>query len=499
MLKQGLQQKLLQKLSPQQIQFIKLLQVPTFALEQRIKEELEDNPALEEGKDDLTDEYSNEQDFEISLKDEMNTESPDDDQFKKEDIDIADYIQEDEIAGYKLVANNRSDDDEQKEIPITMGASFQEMLAKQLSMVTLSDHQHILADQIIGSIDDDGYLRRELLAIVDDLAFTQNVMTNEEELLGLVKIIQLFDPPGVGARDLQECLLIQLRKKEPLVITVEEGINIRNAVEIVENNLDAFTKKHYEKLYKILDIDKEEMKDAIDEILKLNPKPGSAFSEGGRAQHIIPDFTIINNDGELELKLNSRNAPELKVSRSYKEMMQTYDKSDKKDKNLKNTVQFVKQKLDSAKWFIDAIKQRQDTLMKTMSAIMRYQYDYFLTGDDINLRPMVLKNIADIVRMDLSTISRVANSKYVQTEFGTYLLKSFFSESIQKTSGEEVSTREVKQILTECINSEDKKSPLPDERLTEILKEKGYQIARRTIAKYREQLSIPVARLRKQI
>jgi len=378
-------------------------------------------------------------------------------------------------------------------MPIAIQNSFFENLQQQLDLLALNDKDFLIGQQIIGSLDDDGYLRRPILSLIDDLAFSQNVMATEEEVEEILKIIQTFDPAGVGARDLQECLLIQLRKKD------QDNPVIREAILVVENYLDEFTRKHYDKLEKALNINSDELKKIVDEILKLNPKPGDAGSASEKQLHIIPDFHITNNDGILILTLNAQNAPELRVSRSYQEMFEHYDKAAQKDKKMKEAVQFVKQKLDSAKWFIDAIKQRQQTLLKTMNAIMNYQYTYFLTGDERNLKPMILKDIADKIDMDISTVSRVANSKYVQTEFGTFLLKSFFSEAIQTDSGEEVSNKEVKKILEECIANEDKRKPLADEKLTEILKEKGYTIARRTVAKYREAMNIPVARLRKKL
>jgi len=490
MLRQNLQQKLLQKLSPQQIQFIKLLQVPTVSLDTRIKEELEDNPALE----DLSLANMNEPAEEYPDRD------PDDDNFNSEEsqesadeFNVDDYLQDDSLNDYgSKYDQNGEDDDERKEIPIAIQSSFFESLQSQLDLVPLSDKDFQIGQQIIGSLDDDGYLRRPIGSLVDDLAFSQNVFAEEEELLEMLKVIQSFDPAGVGARDLQECLLIQLRKRDQTLV-------IQKAMMVVEEYLDEFTKKHYDKLERSLNMDSDELKDVVNEILKLNPKPGDSNAVTTKQLQIIPDFHISNNDGVLFLTLNSQNAPELRVSRSYQEMFEHYDKTSQKDKKLKEAVQFVKQKLDSAKWFIDAIKQRQQTLLKTMNSIMNYQYEYFLTGDDKNLRPMILKDIADRIGMDISTVSRVANSKYVQTEFGTFLLKSFFSEAIQMDSGEEVSNKEVKKILEECIGKEDKRRPLADEKLTEILKEKGYNIARRTVAKYREAMNIPVARLRKEL
>jgi RNA polymerase sigma-54 factor len=490
MLRQNLQQKLLQKLSPQQIQFIKLLQVPTVSLDTRIKQELEDNPALE----DLSLANMNEPVEEYPDRD------PEDDNFKQEDsqesldeFNVDDYLQDDNINDYgSKYEQNGDDDDDRKEIPIAVQNSFFESLQIQLDLLPLSDKYFRIGQQLIGSLDDDGYLRRPISSLVDDLAFSQNVFAENEEVDEILKIIQSFDPAGVGARDLQECLLIQLRKKDHTSV-------VQKAIIVVEDYLDEFTKKHYEKLERSLNMDSEELKEVVNEILKLNPKPGDSNAVTTKQLQIIPDFHISNNDGILFLTLNSKNAPELRVSRSYQDMFEHYDKTADKDKKLKEAVQFVKQKLDSAKWFIDAIKQRQQTLLKTMNAIMNYQYEYFLSGDDKNLKPMILKDIADRIGMDISTVSRVANSKYVQTEFGTFLLKSFFSEAIQMDSGEEVSNKEVKKILEECIGKEDKHHPLADEKLTEILKEKGYNIARRTVAKYREAMNIPVARLRKEL
>lgn len=489
MLKQNLQQKLLQKLSPQQIQFIKLLQVPTVSLDSRIKEELEENPALE--------------DTSLADMNEPVEEYPDKDpdDFKGEDneenydeFNVDDYLQDDNINDYGSKYDSNDDDDDKKELPIAVSNTFFENLQAQLDLIPLGDKEYIIAQQIIGSLDDDGYLRRPIPSLIDDLAFSQSVYAEEEEVEDLLKVIQTFEPAGMGARDLQECLLIQLRKKD------QSNILIEKAQQIVEDYLEEFTKKHYDKLEKSLNIDSEELKDIVGEILKLNPKPGDSGASNVKQMQVIPDFHIVKNDDVLVLTLNSKNAPELRVSKSYQEMFEHYEKTSDKDKKLKEAVQFVKQKLDSAKWFIDAIKQRQQTLLKTMNAIMNYQYNYFLfDGDERHLKPMILKDIADRIGMDISTVSRVANSKYVQTEFGTYLLKSFFSEAIQTESGEEVSNKEVKKILEECIGSEDKSKPLADEKLTEILKDKGYNIARRTVAKYREQMSIPVARLRREL
>jgi len=490
MLNQRLAQKLQQKLSPQQIQLMKLLQIPTANLEQRIEEELEANPALEEG--DVIDNVLDD------LESDLDEAEKDNDQDEIEDFSIEDYFDDDgEYPDYKTStyegANNN--DDENKTIPFSVGVTFHEFLLKQLGIKDLDNESYLIAAQIIGSIDDDGYLRREIINIVDDLAFSQNISTTEEVVEELLELVQSFEPTGVGARDLQECLLIQLRSKESNPI-------IKTAIKMLENHFEAFSKKHYSKLESALDLDSNDLKSVIDEILKLNPKPGSSYSGGNNAkihQYIIPDFTVKNEDGELELLLNMRNAPDLKVSRSFKEMYNGYKDSKEKSKETKNAILFIKQKMDAAKWFIDAIKQRQQTMMLTMRTILDYQEEYFLTGDETQLKPMILKDIAEITGLDISTISRVANSKYVQTEFGTILLKYFFSESMQNSDGDEVSTKEIKAILQEIIDNEDKKKPLSDQKLMEELKEKGYEIARRTVAKYREKLNIPVARLRKEL
>lgn len=490
MLKQHLQQKLLQKLSPQQIQFIKLLQVPTVALDTRIKEELEENPALEDPslmtQDDTKGEYDdlNEND---DFGNENNEESSND------EFNVEDYLQDDDTSDYGNSYNNSDDGEEKKETPIAVEHTFFESLQAQLDLVPLSDTDFIIGKQIIGSLDDDGYLRRPISSMIDDLAFSQNVMVEEEDILEMLKLIQAFDPAGIAARNLQECLSLQLKRKDT------DSPIIQKALEIVANYLEEFTRKHYDKLERAVGLNSDELKEVVAEILRLNPKPGDTNQVTTKQMQIIPDFHISNNEGTLVLALNSKNAPELRVSKSYLDMFDHYDKAAQKDKKLKEAVQFVKQKLDAAKWFIDAIKQRQQTLLKTMNAIMHYQYDYFLSGDERKLRPMILKDIADKIGMDISTVSRVANSKYVQTEFGTFLLKSFFSEAIQTESGEEVSNKEVKKILEDCIGKEDKRKPLADEKLTEILKEHGYNIARRTVAKYREQMNIPVARLRKEL
>ncbi len=493
MLKQGLQQKLLQKLSPQQIQLMKLLQVPTVALEQRIKEELEINPALEEGadKDDSSDEPNTDDPFGDSNDGEEEAHA---DQ-NREDFDLSAYIDDDETPAYKMAANNYSPDDERKEIPFAGGQGFQEQLISQLALRNIKAEEFPIAEYLIGNIDEDGYLRRDISSIVDDLAFSQNILTSEEHVIRLLKEVQELDPPGIGARDLQECLLIQLRRKE------YQTVELKTAAVILRDCMEEISRKHYDKIAKKLELTDDELKAAIKEILRLNPRPGNSQSESAKStQHIIPDFILTNNEGVLELQLNSRNAPDLKISKTYQEMLVHYSKSQKNSsKEQRDAVVFVKQKIDSARWFIDAIKQRQHTLMLTMQSILEYQYEYFSTADETKLRPMILKDIAEKVFMDISTISRVANSKYIQTSFGTFLLKSFFSESLSTDTGEEVSTREVKKILEECVAAEDKHNPVTDDKLAQVLREKGYNIARRTVAKYREQLNIPVARMRKEL
>lgn len=485
MLKQRLQQKLLQKLSPQQIQMIKLLEIPTMQLEQRIKKELEDNPALEEGNETDGDMPETEDDFREEDKDK-----------DQEEFTIEDYIEDDEIPSYKLNSMNYSKDDKREEIPFSTGSTFHDHLESQLGLRPLSERQQTLALYILGNIDDDGYLRRRLDAIVDDIAFTLNITTNEIELIEILRIIQDFDPVGVGARNLQECLVLQIENKNQAVPAISL------ATKILKEHFEEFTRKHYDKIILRLNITEDEMKDALDEILKLNPKPGSSFSDPQNKSfsHIIPDFILDNIDGELQLSLNQRNVPDLRLNRSYSEMLETYQRSrDLNSRDKKEAVNFVKQKLDSAKWFIDAIRQRQNTMIVTMQAILDYQYDYFLEGDEARLKPMILKDIADRTGLDISTVSRVANSKYIQTNFGIFSLKYFFSEGMQTDSGEEVSTREIKKILHECVDKEDKRHPLTDEKLASILQEKGYPVARRTVAKYREQLNIPVARMRKEL
>ena len=484
-LRQSLQHRLLQKLSPQQIQLMKLLQVPTIELEQRIKQEIEENPALDEGIEEL-----NSEDSDLNNSDDTDYSSDDLDD-SRDDFNINDYL-DDDTPSYKTSANNYSADDDEKAVPLSGGATFQELLEKQIALRIKDNTQIEIAYQIIGNLDDSGYLRREIFNLVDDLAFSQNIMVSEKEVEEVLTQIQDLEPSGVGGRNLQECLLIQLRKKK-------KTFEIKTAEVLIEKHFEEFTKKHYSKIIKKLDISEDDLKDAIAEITKLNPKPGNSIRETSKAiQHIIPDFIINEENSELILSLNSRNAPQLKVSRQYADMLRGYADSDRSKKD-KEAIQFVRQKIDAAKWFIDAIKQRQQTLLYTMNAIMEYQKEFFLSGDETKLKPMILKDIADIIDMDISTVSRVANSKYVQTPYGTFLLKFFFSESLSTDSGEEVSTREVKRILQDAIEDENKKKPLTDEKLATVLKDKGYNIARRTVAKYREQLDIPVARLRKEL
>lgn len=495
MLTQKLQQKLLQKLSPQQIQLMKLIQIPTVALEQRIKQEIEENPALEEidqEADEREDEFGSDESEDQELGDY--DEDPYEDRY--DDFDLEDYLDDDHIPSYKLVAHNRGADEDERESPVVSGISFHEHLLNQVGLFDLDEREQQIIELMIGNIDDSGYLEREIPAMVNDFMFSFNIRTTKDELERLLRVIHQFDPPGVGARNLQECLLIQLQRAE------EETFVVLLAQKIIRHYFDEFSKKHYERIMKRANVDEEVLKEAIDEILKLNPKPGNSLGESSRGGlYIVPDFYITNHDGELELRVNTRNTPELRINRTYREMLERYaqQKGTGTTSQDKEALLFVKQKIDSAKWFIDAINQREQTLYFTMSAIMAYQSEYFLTGDETRLKPMILKDIAEIVSLDISTISRVASSKYVQTPFGTFLLKSFFSEGLQTESGEEVSSREVKKILDDCIGAEDKRNPLTDDALAAILKEKGYTIARRTVAKYREQLGIPVARMRKEL
>ena len=484
MLKQQLNFKLSQKLSPQQIQLMKLIQLPTQAFEQKIKQELEENPALDSGKEEIKDDFD---EFSNTDEEDFGNETI------ETEINVDEYLSDDETPDYRLSANNYSADDEDRQIPYASGTSFNQYLKTQLNTVRLSQEERDIAEFIIGSLDESGYLRRSIEDLMDDLAFTQNVYTTEEKIEEVLFKVQDLDPSGVAARNLEECLVLQLSRKAPTK-------SVELAIAILEKSFDHFSKKHYKKLMSKFSISEEELKDAIQEIEHLNPKPGGSYSSNTKiVEHVVPDFTIRIVEGELELSLNGRNAPELRVSRDYSNMLKGYKASKEKTKAQKDAVMFIKQKLDAAKWFIEAILQRQQTLFITMSAIMYYQKEYFLTGDERNLRPMILKDIANEIGMDVSTVSRVANSKYVDTPYGTKLIKEFFSESMTNDQGEEVSTREIKKILETVIQEEDKRKPLTDDKLAGILKEKGYPIARRTVAKYREQLDLPVARLRKKI
>ncbi|MCC6702111.1 MAG: RNA polymerase factor sigma-54 [Fluviicola sp.] len=482
-LRQQLSQKLEQRLSPQQIQLMKLLQVPTMELDQRIKQELEENPALEEGED-----------FEDDFEENDDYDQDDEKEFDEDDdFDISDYF-DDDTPDYKTQANNTSKDDEERSVPLSVEASFQEKLTEQLHLLDLDDNQFLIADTIIGNLDESGYLNREIEAIVDDLAFSANINVTEKDVEEVLKMVQELDPAGIGARDLRECLLLQIERKQ------EGNITLYTAKKILQDHFEEFTKKHYDKIQKKLEIEDQDLKEAIDAIIRLNPKPGGSMKEAAKnMQQVIPDFMITEMEGRLDLTINGRNTPDLKVSREYEQLLRSYAEGAKTSKSDKDALVFVKSKLDGAKWFIDAIRQRQHTLYNTMETIMNYQKEFFLTGDDTKLKPMILKDIAEIVNLDISTVSRVANSKYVQTGYGVYSLKYFFSESLSTDSGEEVSTREVKKILSDAIEAENKRKPLTDEHLAKLLNDKGYNIARRTIAKYREQLNIPVARLRKEL
>jgi RNA polymerase sigma-54 factor len=530
-----LSQHLSQRLSPQQIQFIKLLQIPTAELETRIKEEMEVNPALEEGDSEEAERDDNSDDAPDTANDPNDSLDSDDNTLDEDfsgseradessapddyaderpepaaepealgidndnhDIDISDYVNDDEIAGYKMQGDGPGDEEE-REMPLAdTSGSLQDSLLDQLHYAQLDELEQSIGEQLIGSIDGDGYIRRDLAAIANDLAFSQNIEATEAEIKGVLRVIQTFDPPGIAARDLPECLLLQLERRPQDEATL-------NAERILTDTFEEFTKKHYPRIQQKLDLEDDELKEAVAVILKLNPKPGGSGpvsggkGSAGGAQYLMPDFILTNDNGELNLTLNARNAPELRVSRDYREMLQTYDKAAKKDQKMKEAVSFVKQKLDSAKWFIDAIRQRQNTLLRTMSAIVERQREFFLTGDDSKLRPMILKDIAQAIGMDISTISRVANSKSIQTEHGIYPLKFFFSEGIATDSGEDASSREVKSILKDLIGGEKKDHPLSDDKLEKMLNARGYNIARRTVAKYREQLNIPVARLRKEL
>lgn len=483
MIKQQLSQKLLQKLSPQQIQFIKLLQLNTLNFEERVDEELLENPALESGKEDGDD-----MDF---GQDEM-----DQDYDKQEDdFDISDYLNEAED-GIRLSGEYRNNDEEQDEMPVVYYTSFRERILEQLGAGLGKEDDYLLAEQIVGTLDDDGYLRRPLSAIKNDLLFTQNVRTTEEDLERMLELIQTLDPPGIGARDLKECLLLQIERKQE----ISDNPIYKLAYEIIDKHMDDFSKKHYSKLTKKLDVTEDYLKESLEFIAKLNPKPAQSGSEGNSGKDfIIPDFIVKDDYGTLQVSLNSKNAPELRVSPTYQETLKSFDASKEKTKAQKETVQYIKQKLDSAKWFIDSVRQRQNTLLTTMNKIVEIQHEFFMSGDESDLKPMILKDVAEAIGMDISTISRVASSKYVETDFGIFLLKDFFTEGITTASGEEVSNREVKKILREAIEAEDKRKPFTDEALKKILQDKGYNIARRTVAKYREQLNLPVARLRKEL
>ena len=480
MLKQTLAQKLQQKLSPQQIQLMKLVQLPTQSLEARIKQEIEENPALQEGKEKAEDTFENDASDEREVRDSM------------EEINWDDYLGDDDTPDYRTKANNYSADDELYEAPVIVSESFHDSLISQLRLRDLNTEELDLATYLVGTIDDDGLLRRELIDIVDDLAFSQGVFTEEKELERLLTVIQDLDPPGVGGRDLRECLMLQLERKRP-------SFKVNLALSILDDHFDSFVKRHYQKLMDRLGVNEDELRDAIEEIGRLNPKPGGSSNLSRPTENVIPDYNLEIVDDELELTLNGRNAPELSLSRQYREMLEHYKASKEKNKAEKEAALFVKQKLDSAKWFIDAIVQRQQTLMLTMQSILNYQRDYFLTGDERKLRPMILKDIEEEIAMDICTVSRVPSNKYIQTPYGTFLIKRFFSESMTNADGEEVSTREIKKILEDTLSEEDKRKPLTDDALAKILKEKGYPIARRTVAKYREQLDIPVARMRKEL
>jgi RNA polymerase sigma-54 factor len=485
MLKQNFQLKLLQKLSPQQIQLMKLIQLPTQAFEQKLKQEIEENPALDLERES---EKDHDEDYQEDYIDEGN------ETIETDEINIDEYLSDDEIPNYKLQANNHSIDDEENQIPYASGVSFHQNLKSQLSTFSLSHQKLMIAEFLVGSLDDSGYLRREIIDLVDDLAFTQNIYTSEQEVEEvLTNIIQTMEPIGVGARDLNECLTLQLQRKS-------KTKSVELAIAILNQSFELFVKKHYKKLLVKYGITEADLKDAISQIEKLNPKPGGTYTVTSKiTDQIVPDFTIQILDGVLHLSLNSRNAPELNISREYNNMLKGYQESKQKSKAQKDAVIFIKQKLDAAKWFIDAIKQRQQTLLVTMNSIMEYQQEYFLSGDEKKLKPMILKDIADTIEMDISTVSRVANSKYVATPYGTKLIKEFFSESMKNDKGEDVSTKEIKNILKNIIDKEDKRKPLTDAKLMQQLKVEGYVIARRTVAKYREQLEIPVARLRKEI
>jgi RNA polymerase sigma-54 factor len=480
MLKQQLQIKLSQKLSPQQIKLMKLIQLSTLDLEQKIEAEMGENPALESGAEVVKSD-NQENDFEENTK------------IETDEIDIDQYLSDDEIPSYRLYSNNYSSDDEERSVPLSGGISFHQSLLQQMGNLILNEDEMLIAEFLIGSIDDSGYIRRSDVELIDDLAFTQNIFTDKNQLNKVIRSVQSLDPPGVGARSLKECLQLQLEKKK------KDRPEVVHALKIIKDEFDHFSHKHYTKLQDRVGITQEELKEALELIGKLNPKPGGALSSTIQNTHVVPDFILTLEDGRIEVKLNRRNAPQLKVSNAYKDMLEGYQEGNKKSKTQQDAVQFIKQKLDAAKWFIDAIQQRHQTLTLTINAIVAHQKEYFLSGDERKLKPMILKDIADKVDMDISTISRVANSKYIDTPYGVKLLKTFFSEGLKNEEGEDVSSIEIKNILSQLIAEENKKKPLTDEVLSKLMKEKGYIVARRTIAKYREQLDIPVARLRKEL
>ncbi len=480
MLKQQLQIKLSQKLSPQQIKLMKLIQLSTLDLEQKIDAEMGENPALESGVEVVKSD-NQENDFEENTK------------IETDEIDIDQFLSDDEIPSYRLYSNNYSSDDEERSVPLSGGISFHQSLLQQMGNLILNEDEMLIAEFLIGSIDDSGYIRRSDDELIDDLAFTQNIFTDKNQLNKVIRSVQSLDPPGVGARSLKECLQLQLEKKK------KDRPEVVHALKIIKDEFDHFSHKHYTKLQDRVGITQEELKEALELIGKLNPKPGGALSSTIQNTHVVPDFILTLEDGRIEVKLNRRNAPQLKVSNAYKDMLEGYQEGNKKSKTQQDAVQFIKQKLDAAKWFIDAIQQRHQTLTLTINAIVAHQKEYFLSGDERKLKPMILKDIADKVDMDISTISRVANSKYIDTPYGVKLLKTFFSEGLKTEEGEDVSSIEIKNILSQLIAEENKKKPLTDEVLSKLMKQKGYIVARRTIAKYREQLDIPVARLRKEL
>jgi RNA polymerase sigma-54 factor len=487
MLRQSQQLRLLQRMSPQQIQFLKLLRVPTLEMETRIKEEMEINPALEYSTDDTqTDIYEDVNDQPI--QDSLDDVSLQDDH--ADQIDIDDYLRnEGDESAYDYGAG---DHEKGSYNSVRYEVDFHQALLDQLNMLDLSEQETMIAEQVIGSINDDGYLSRAVSAIVDDLAFSRNIITNEDEVKKIIQKIQTFDPPGIATYSLQECLVLQLKR----IAKPKEIVAV--SIAILEKHYDLFIKKHFDKMKKALKLDDDVFQKAIDQILKLNPKPGSAFEGNNTSNnYILPDFFVDNNDGVLEIMLNSKNAPELRISPEFKEMLNAYDKADKKDKKNTEAITFIKQKLDSAQWFINSIRQRQTTLLQTMTAIVHFQKEFLLSGDETTLKPMILKDVAEVTNLDVSTVSRVANSKFVQTQFGTFSLKHFFSEKITMDNGEEVTNKEIKSKIAEIIAAENKKKPLRDEDIMDLLAQKGYNISRRTVAKYREQLMIPVARLRK--